>query len=79
VAFAGHCLTISVAARACPPFFPNSAAALGFGAVSVISPVAIFAAMMAAPITSGGLFSPRGPLGMLLTLRAIRRFRAALS
>jgi hypothetical protein len=31
---------------------------------SVISPVAIFATLMAAPITSAGRFSPRQPLGI---------------
>jgi hypothetical protein len=50
--------------------FSNRALAR-FGAllgVSKISPVAILATMIAAPITSAGRFSPRGPLGILIFL-----------
>src|SRR3989442_149107 len=41
---------------------------LGLG-VSIISPVAILPTMTAAPITSAGRFSPRGPRGMYVPLR----------
>jgi hypothetical protein len=40
-----------------------------FSGRSSISPVAILATMMAAPITSAGRFSPLGPLGMPIVLR----------
>jgi hypothetical protein len=50
----------SALARAFPPL-----ARLGAGlGLSSTSPVAILATMMAAPITSAGLRSPFGPLGM---------------
>src|ERR1019366_7446815 len=45
--------------------FAREADALSAGvALSSISPVAILATMIAAPITSPGRFSPRGPLGI---------------
>jgi hypothetical protein len=50
-----------------PPRRPNSAAALsGARAFFLFNcPVAILATMTAAPITSAGRFSPRGPLGIV--------------
>ena len=61
-----------LAARARPPFFPSATAAGSFPSSSValdssISPVAIFATMTAAPITSPGRFWPCGPLGISLS------------
>jgi hypothetical protein len=58
----------SVLARAGPPAFPALAARACAGdlrGVSSISPVAIFATMMAAPITSAGRRSPLGPRGIV--------------
>src|SRR5262245_3601368 len=60
-----RCPASSLAALALPPARPPLArfGVVGFFASS-ISPVAIFATMTAAPITSAGRFSPRGPRGM---------------
>jgi hypothetical protein len=63
------------AARAFPPRLPSSAAALLARLVSnssLSSPVAIRMTLTAAPITSAGRFSPRGPFGMLNPSRAFR-------
>jgi hypothetical protein len=51
-------------ARRFPPILPPLARLGAIEGVSSISPVAIFATIIAAPITSAGLFSPRGPLGI---------------
>jgi hypothetical protein len=53
---------------AAPPLRPSSTAALGFASSSVISPVAIFATMTAAPITSAGRFSPLVLLALVHSL-----------
>ena len=59
-----RCSMERAAERALPPALPLRVRPdLGCGD-SEISPVAIFATMMAAPITSAGLRSPRGPVGM---------------
>src|SRR5262249_37187147 len=67
----------SLAARALPPRLPRSAAALRTGSFSCSSPVAILMTLTAAPITSAGRFSPRGPLGIryLLNMRPPRTKR----
>ena len=55
-------------ALAAPPSFPSCCAGLGAGASSRSSgssPVAIRMTRTAAPITSAGRFSPRGPLGIM--------------
>src|SRR5690348_7933920 len=55
---------VIAAARALPPFRPSSAAALDSSRSSSISPVAIFATIIARLTASAGRFSPRGPLGI---------------
>src|SRR5215472_14679354 len=53
----------------CFPPRPGRAAALRSGASSASSPVAILMTLTAAPITSAGRFSPRGPLGIAIGLK----------
>src|SRR5712691_8841957 len=59
------------AARALPPRLPSSAAAdLAESSSSGSSPVAIRMTSTAAPITSAGRFSPRGPRGISASVAA---------
>jgi hypothetical protein len=64
-AIAARRLGVIRAALALPPRLPSSAAALlALSSSSVSSQVAIRMTLTAAPITSAGRFSPRGPLGI---------------
>ncbi len=66
----------SLSARTFPPIFPPLARLGAIPLVSSISPVAIRPTMTAAPITSAGRFSPRGPRGIRFALqRDYRGFR----
>ena len=58
---------VSAFALAAAPFLPDLLRATFVAAIvalSSTSPVAIFATMIAAPITSPGRFSPLGPFGI---------------
>ena len=56
---------VRAAARRLAAALPAFALAGEVGSVSSISPVAILAVIIAAPITSAGRFWPCGPLGIL--------------
>jgi hypothetical protein len=55
---------VILSARAFAPAFPDRTRPDGSFSLSSISPVAIFATIMAAAIVSAGLFWPCGPFGI---------------
>ncbi len=64
LACSARCSAVRLRARASPPSLPRAAPGLMGASSSVSSPVARRMTFTAAPITSAGRDSPRGPLGM---------------